>query len=66
MRFNFAFSFSSGTMSQSPQSQDSGGSDLDLDPTDIKHFPFSHGKKCVGEGLKGKTGLTGLVKSTLM
>ncbi|XP_020638208.1 ETS-related transcription factor Elf-3 [Pogona vitticeps] len=30
-----------GTMSQSPQSQDSGGSDLDLDPTDIKHFPFS-------------------------
>ncbi|KAH0618982.1 hypothetical protein JD844_018572 [Phrynosoma platyrhinos] len=30
-----------GTMSQSPQSQDSGGSDLDLDPIDIKHCPFS-------------------------
>ncbi|XP_026536675.1 ETS-related transcription factor Elf-3 [Notechis scutatus] len=30
-----------GTMSQSPQSQDSGGSDLDLDPIDIKHYKFS-------------------------
>ncbi|XP_039185315.1 ETS-related transcription factor Elf-3 isoform X2 [Crotalus tigris] len=31
-----------GTMSQSPQSQDSGGSDLDLDPIDIKHCNFSN------------------------
>lgn len=41
------FSFSSGTMSQSPHSQDSGGSDLDLDPIDMKHCPFSDGEKCV-------------------
>nr|XP_056700408.1 ETS-related transcription factor Elf-3 [Euleptes europaea] len=32
-----------GTMSQSPHSQDSGGSDLDLDPIDMKHCPFSDG-----------------------
>ncbi|XP_033008991.1 ETS-related transcription factor Elf-3 isoform X1 [Lacerta agilis] len=32
-----------GTMSQSPQSQDSGGSDLDLDPIDMKHCHFSDG-----------------------
>lgn len=31
-------------MSQSPQSQDSGGSDLDLDPIDIKHCNFSDGE----------------------
>ncbi|XP_048354834.1 ETS-related transcription factor Elf-3 isoform X3 [Sphaerodactylus townsendi] len=30
-----------GTMSQSPHSQDSGGSDLELDPIDMKHSPFS-------------------------
>uniref|UniRef100_A0A8C6YD53 E74 like ETS transcription factor 3 n=3 Tax=Elapidae TaxID=8602 RepID=A0A8C6YD53_NAJNA len=34
-----------GTMSQSPQSQDSGGSDLDLDPIDIKHYKFSDESK---------------------
>ncbi|XP_044303551.1 ETS-related transcription factor Elf-3 isoform X1 [Varanus komodoensis] len=32
-----------GTMSQSPQSQDSGGSDLDLDPMEMKHCSFSDG-----------------------
>ncbi|XP_003220563.1 ETS-related transcription factor Elf-3 isoform X2 [Anolis carolinensis] len=31
-----------GTMSQSPHSQDSGGSDLDLDPIDIKHRHLSN------------------------
>ncbi|XP_066481463.1 ETS-related transcription factor Elf-3 [Tiliqua scincoides] len=36
-------SSASGITSQSPQSQDSGGSDLDLDPIDMKQCPFSDG-----------------------